>query len=95
MSVAVHGHDVGEHGAGAVVLVGIEEDTEAVELVHGAKDIAGSSTFLGEPHGKAVAEEVPLTMNLELDCDLAKGELKSRMRIWDGKDSVGDVPPNL
>lgn len=34
VSVAVHSHDIGEHGAGAVVLVRVEEDAEALELVH-------------------------------------------------------------
>ena len=55
LSVAAHGHDVGEYGAGSVVLVCVEEDTEALELVRVAKDIAWLCALLGEPHGEAIA----------------------------------------
>lgn len=67
LSVAAHGHNVGEHGAGAVVLVRVEEDTEALKLVRVAKDVAWLSALLGEPHGEAITIEITLAMNLELE----------------------------
>jgi hypothetical protein len=74
VSITVHGHDVWEHGTGAVVLVGIEEEAEPFELVCVAKDISWLRALLGEPHGKAVAVEVALTMDLELESDLLARE---------------------
>ena len=70
VAVAVHGHDVGEHGARAVVLVRIDEQTEALELVGVAKDRPRLRALLGEPHGKAIAVEVALAVDLEFDNDL-------------------------
>ncbi len=70
LAVAVHGHDVGEDGARAVVLVGVDEDTEALELVSVAKDRPWLRALLGEPNGEAVAVEVALAMDLELNRDL-------------------------
>ena len=74
LAVTVHGHDVREHCAGAVVLVGVDEDTEALEVVGVAKDRSWLRALLGEPHGKAVAVEVALTMDLELESDLLARE---------------------
>jgi hypothetical protein len=70
LAVAVHGHDVGEDGAGAVVLVRVDEDAQALELVGVAKDGPWLRALLGEPHGEAVAVEVALAMDLEFDRDL-------------------------
>ena len=69
-AVAVHGHDVGEDGAGSVVLVCVEEDAESLELVSVAKDVAGLCALLGEPHGKAITIQVALTVYLKLKVDL-------------------------
>lgn len=55
VSVTSHSHDIREHSARAVVLVGVEEDTEAFELVSVAKNISWLRALLSEPHGKAVA----------------------------------------
>jgi hypothetical protein len=68
--IAVHSHDVGEHGAWAVVLIRVEEETEPLELVCVAEDVARLRALLGEPHGKAVAIEVALATDLELKFDL-------------------------
>ena len=73
LAVAVHGHDVGEDGARAVVLVRVDEDAQALELVGMAKDRPWLRALLGEPHGEAVAVEVALAMDLELDGDLPVG----------------------
>jgi hypothetical protein len=35
-----------------------------------AKDIAGLRALLGEPHGEAIAVEITLAMDLELEDDL-------------------------
>jgi hypothetical protein len=39
-----------------------------------AKDVSWLRALLGEPHGKAVAVEVALTMDLELESDLLARE---------------------
>jgi hypothetical protein len=70
VSIPIHSHDVGKHGAGAVVLVCVEEEAEALELVSMAKDVSWLGALLGEPHGEAVAVEVALAVDLELECDL-------------------------
>lgn len=70
LSVAAHGHDVGEHGAWAVVLVCVEEETEALELVRVAEDVAWLGALLGEPHGKTVTVEVALAGDFELEYNL-------------------------
>jgi hypothetical protein len=66
LSVAIHGHNVGEHSAWSVVLVRVEEDTETLELVRVAEYIAGLCALLGEPHGETITVEVALAMDLEL-----------------------------
>lgn len=73
LAVADDCHDVGEDGSGAVVLVGIDEDAEALELVYGAKDRTGHCSLLGEPHGKAVSVQVTFAVELEFDFDLEGG----------------------
>jgi hypothetical protein len=69
-SVTNHGHDVWEDDARAVVLVGVDEDTEAFEVVGTAKDGAGLGALTSEPHGHAVAVKVAVAMNVELDFNL-------------------------
>ncbi len=70
VSITVHSHDVGEYGAGTVVLVGIEEEAETLELVCMAEDVSWLRALLGEPHGEAVTVEVALAVDLELEYDL-------------------------
>lgn len=67
MAVAVHSHDIGEHSAGAVVLVRIEEDTQALEFVRGTEHISLCRALLREPHCEAVSVEISLSMYFELD----------------------------
>lgn len=66
-SVSVHGHDVGEHGARTIVLIGVKEDTQTLKVVGVTEDISWLCALFGEPHGKAIAEQVALSMDLELD----------------------------
>ena len=70
ISITAHGHDVRKYSAWSIVLVGVEEKTEALELVCMTEDISGLRALLGEPHGKAVAVEISLSMDLKLECDL-------------------------
>ena len=70
LAITVHGHDVWEHGARAVVLVCVNEDTEALEVVGVTKDGSWLRALLGEPHGEAVAVEIALAMDLEFDRNL-------------------------
>ena len=53
--VTDHGHNIGEHGPWAVVLVGIEKDSQALELVGVTKDRARGCALLGEPHCEAIS----------------------------------------
>ena len=55
LSVAHHGHDVRERGAGAVVLVCVEEDTQTLEVVSRSEDGALRRALLGQPHGEPIA----------------------------------------
>ena len=70
VSISVHGHDVGEHGTRAVVLVCVEEEAEALKLVGVAEDVSWLRALLGEPHGEAIAVEVALAVDLELERNL-------------------------
>jgi hypothetical protein len=69
-SVAIHSHDVREDGAWSVVLIRVEEDTESLELVCVTEDIARLRALLGEPHSEAVAIQVALAGDLELELNL-------------------------
>jgi hypothetical protein len=70
LSVAIHRHNVREHSARSVVLVRVEEDTKAFELVCVAEDVAWLCALLGEPHGEAIAVEVALAMDFEFEENL-------------------------
>ena len=70
LAVAHHGHDEGEHHTRAVVLVRVEKDAEPLKLVGSAEYGSKLCTVLGEPHGEAVAVELVLAVDLELDLDL-------------------------
>ena len=70
LAVAVHGHDVREYGAWSVVLIRVEKETESLELVGVAEDVAWLCALLGEPHGEAIAVEVALAGDLELEFNL-------------------------
>jgi hypothetical protein len=70
VAVTLHSHNVRKHSAWAVVLVGIEEEAEALELVCVTEDVSWLRALLGEPHCEAVAVEVALSVDLELESDL-------------------------
>lgn len=70
LSITVHSHDVGKHRAGPVILIRIEEDAEAFEVVLRSEDWAGCCALLGEPHCETVAVEVALAGDLEFHHDL-------------------------
>jgi hypothetical protein len=69
LAVADHGHDVGKDHAGPVVLVGVEEDAEAFELVFHAEHGAFFRAGLCHPDRHAVAEEGARAMDLEFELD--------------------------
>lgn len=73
LAVAEHSHNIREDHTGSVVLVGVEEDTQALKHVLGSKDGALRSAILGHPHGEAIAEEVALAIDAELHFDLPIG----------------------
>ena len=68
--IAVHSHDIGKHSPRTVVLVRIEEDAQALKLVHRTEDWAGCCALLGEPHCEAIAVEIALAVYLEVNQDL-------------------------
>lgn len=70
LPVAHHGHNVGERNAGAVVLVGVNEDTQALELVCRPEDRPLCGALLGEPEGEAIAMQGALAVDLELKFNL-------------------------
>lgn len=72
-AVAHHGHDVGEDDAGPVVLVRVEEDAETLESVLVAENRSFPPALLREPHGKSIAVERVLSVDLELDLDFPVG----------------------
>ena len=69
LAVADHGHDVREHHARPVVLVRVEEDAEAFELVSHAEHGAFFRAGLCHPDRHAVAEQSARAMDLELELD--------------------------
>lgn len=73
LAVSDHGHDVGEDDAGAVVLVGVEENTQALELVPHAKHRSLFHAGLCDPESHAIAEESAGAMDLEFELDFPVG----------------------
>lgn len=84
LSVAHHGHNVGEGGSGAVVLVGVEEDTQALEVIRRAEDRTLGGALFGEPHGKPIAVQVAVAVDFELDLDLESGKHGTRTLMIHG-----------
>lgn len=70
LAVAEHSHNIREHSARSVVLVRVEEDTQTLEFILHAKDVALLSPVLGHPHGEAIAEEVAVPVDAELELNL-------------------------
>jgi len=73
LAVADHGHDVREYNAGPVVLVGVEEDSQAFELVFHAEDGAFFHAGLCDPERHAIAEEGARAVDLEFELDFPVG----------------------
>jgi hypothetical protein len=82
LSVTHHSHDVGERHARAVVLVGVDEDSETLESVSRAEDRALGGALLGEPHSEAIAVQVALAVDLEFQLDLAPVSFLSIIYSW-------------
>lgn len=81
-SVTHHGHNVGERHAGAVVLVGIYEDTQTLESISRTEDRALGGALLGEPHGETIAVQVALAVNGELQLNLKSVSLLDITYTW-------------
>lgn len=75
LAVTHHGHDIGKRHAWAIVLIGVEEDTKALELVGRPKHRAHSTALLGEPQSETIAVQVAIPMDLELKLDLDECKL--------------------
>lgn len=72
LPIAHHRHDVRERHTGAVVLIGVEEDTETLESVCRTEDRALCGTLLGEPEGKSITMQVAGAVDLKLELNLAE-----------------------
>lgn len=70
LAVAKHTHDIGEDDTRSVVLIGIEENAQALKLVLHAENVALLGPILGDPHGKAIAKEASLAIYAEFELDL-------------------------
>jgi hypothetical protein len=70
LSVTEHSRNIRENDAGAVVLVGIDEDSKTLEVVGATEDGAGDCALLRDPERHAVAEEVAAAMEFEFPLDL-------------------------
>lgn len=70
LPVADHNHDERKDNPWPVVLVCIEEDAQSLEIVSAAEYRPLLGAIFGEPHGEAVAVQLVLAMNLELDLNL-------------------------
>lgn len=70
LPVAHHCHNVGERGARAVVLVGVDEDSQTLESVCRAEDRALRGALLGEPESEAIAVQVALAVDFKFELDL-------------------------
>ena len=73
LAVADHGHDVGEDDAGTVVLVGVEEDAQALELVPHAEYRSFLHAGLCNPESHAITKESAGAMDLEFELDFPVG----------------------
>lgn len=89
-SISHHGHYVGKYDTRSLVLVCIDKDTEAFELVGGAEDRTRGSALFGKPDGHAIAVEVALAVDLEFHFNLLVSQLGATVGIV----VKGDRPPN-
>lgn len=86
VAVAVHGHDVREDNARAVVLVSIDKDAQSLEAVGASKDIALLAALSCDPHGEAVAIELVFARDFKFNFNLPVC-----CRQWD----AGEEPTGL
>lgn len=70
LPVAHHSHNVGKRDTRSVILVGIDEDAQTLELVCRSEDRALCGALLGEPEGEAIAVQVALAVDFEFELDL-------------------------
>jgi hypothetical protein len=71
LPITHHGHDVRERNTGAVVLIGVKEDTETLESICRTENRALRGALLGEPERKSITMQVAGAVDLELELNLA------------------------
>jgi hypothetical protein len=71
LPITHHGHDVRERNTGAVVLIGVKEDTETLKFICRTENRALRGALLGEPERKSITMQVAGAVNLELELNLA------------------------
>jgi len=91
MSIPQHSHDIGKHHSRAIVLVRVEENTQTLKVILVAKHWTLLSAVGSHPHGEAIAEEVSLAIDVELDFDfpVCGGERYARVDPAGLRGSVG------
>lgn len=70
LPITHHGHDVRERDTGAIVLIGIEENTETLESIRRTEDRTLRGTLLGEPERKSITMQIAGAVDLELELNL-------------------------
>jgi hypothetical protein len=70
LPVTHHGHDVRERDTGAIILIGIKENTETLESIRRTEDRTLGGTLLREPERKSITMQVTGAVNLELELNL-------------------------
>lgn len=72
LAIAHHSHDIWERRAGTVVLVGVEEDSEALEVIRRSKNRTRHGALFGKPHREPITVQITLPVNLEFNLDLCQ-----------------------
>lgn len=69
-AIAQHAHHIGEHDSRARVFIGIDENTQPVEIISGPKHWSRRGAFFGEPYRHSITVESSRAMYLKGDLNL-------------------------
>lgn len=68
--ISQHGHHIGKYNARPLILVRINKDTQALEIIRESKHFSGCGTFFRDPNSHAVPVETTPAMNFERNLNL-------------------------
>lgn len=69
-AIAQHAHHIRKHDSGARILIGIDKNTQPVEIISGPEHWSGRGAFLGEPYSHSITMESSRAMYLKGNFDL-------------------------